>query len=89
MKEDVCDVPVWVKLHEITITAFTKDGLSAIAIKLGTPLRLDSYTSTMCMESQGRSSYARAMIELRADAELKHSLVVTGTKFEDEAHFSY
>ena len=51
MKEDVCDVPVWVKLHEITITAFTKDGLSAIAIKLGTPLRLDSYTSTMCMES--------------------------------------
>ncbi|GJR87120.1 hypothetical protein Tco_0211131 [Tanacetum coccineum] len=42
-----------------------KDGLSAIATKLGTPLMFGSYTSNMCMKSWGRSSYARAMIELR------------------------
>lgn len=64
LKKDVCNVPVWVKLHDIPITTSAEDGLSAIATKLGTPLMLDSYTSTMCMKSWGRSNYARAMIEL-------------------------
>ncbi|GKE04580.1 hypothetical protein Tco_1396598 [Tanacetum coccineum] len=75
---------VWVKFHDVPITAFTKDGLSAIATELGTPLMLDSYTSVMCIESWGRSSYVRAMLELRADAELKDSLVVAVPKIEDE-----
>ncbi|GJU81266.1 beta-caryophyllene synthase [Tanacetum coccineum] len=67
LKEDVSTIPVWVKLHGVPITAFIDDGLSAIATKLGTPLMLDSYTSDMCMQSWGRSSYARVMIELRAE----------------------
>ncbi|GKC11044.1 hypothetical protein Tco_1007826 [Tanacetum coccineum] len=33
-----------------------EDGLSVIATKLGTPLMLDSYTSTMCTKSWGRCS---------------------------------
>ncbi|GJS16008.1 beta-caryophyllene synthase [Tanacetum coccineum] len=69
LKEDVVNVPVWVKLHGVHMTAFSEDGLSVIATKLGTPLMLDSYTSDMFMQSWGRSSYARAMIELRADVE--------------------
>nr|GEU79979.1 hypothetical protein [Tanacetum cinerariifolium] len=67
LKEDVSTVPVWVKLHGVLVTAFSEDGLSVIATKLGTPLMLDSYTSNMCMQSWGKSSYARVMIELRAD----------------------
>ncbi|GKF24424.1 hypothetical protein Tco_0076746, partial [Tanacetum coccineum] len=51
MDEDVVYVSVWVKLHGILVTAFGEDGLSAIAIKLDTPLMLDSYTSLMCMQS--------------------------------------
>ncbi|GKB90837.1 putative reverse transcriptase domain-containing protein, partial [Tanacetum coccineum] len=51
LKEDVGNVPVWVKLHGVPVTAFSEDGLSAIATKLGTPLMLDSYTSDMCMQS--------------------------------------
>ncbi|GJX35840.1 ribonuclease H-like domain-containing protein [Tanacetum coccineum] len=65
MKEDVGTVPVWVKLHGVPVTTFNKDGLSVIATKLHTPLMLYSYTSDMCMQSWGSSSYARAMIELR------------------------
>nr|GEU45870.1 hypothetical protein [Tanacetum cinerariifolium] len=45
-------------------------GLIAIATKLGTPSMLGSYTSHVCMQSCGRSSYARAMIELRIDLKL-------------------
>ncbi|GKA23835.1 hypothetical protein Tco_1231656 [Tanacetum coccineum] len=40
-----------VKLHGIPLTAFSEDGLSVIATKLGTPLMLDSYTSDLCMQS--------------------------------------
>ncbi|GJS56614.1 hypothetical protein Tco_0629976 [Tanacetum coccineum] len=67
-----------VKLHGVPVTAFSEDGLIAIATKVGTPLMLDSYTSDMCMQSWGRLSYARAMIKLRADVELKDNIVVFG-----------
>ncbi|GJT03599.1 putative ribonuclease H-like domain-containing protein [Tanacetum coccineum] len=87
LKEDVSTVPVWVKLHGVPITAFSEDGLSAIATKLGTPIMLDSYTSDMCMQSWGRSSYTRAMIELQADEELKDNIVVAMPKVTREGHY--
>ncbi|GJY66802.1 retrovirus-related pol polyprotein from transposon TNT 1-94 [Tanacetum coccineum] len=34
LKEDVGNVPVWVKFHGVHVTAFSEDGLSAIATKL-------------------------------------------------------
>ncbi|GJW53824.1 hypothetical protein Tco_0097909 [Tanacetum coccineum] len=77
----------YVKLHSVHVTAFSKDGLSAIATKLGTPLMLDSYTSDMCMQSWGRSGYARAMIELRADVELKDNIVVAMPKIIREGFY--
>ncbi|GJY45196.1 hypothetical protein Tco_0433409, partial [Tanacetum coccineum] len=63
LKEDVSFVPVWVKLHGVPVTAFSKDGLS------------------------GRSSYARVMIELRADVELKDNIVVAMQKITREGHY--
>nr|GEX83966.1 hypothetical protein [Tanacetum cinerariifolium] len=81
MKEDVCNILVWMKFHDITITVFTEDGLSVIATKLGNPLMLDSYTAAMCTNSWGRASNARAMVELQADFELKDTIMVeTGNK---------
>nr|GEX72478.1 hypothetical protein [Tanacetum cinerariifolium] len=35
LKEDVSIVPIWVKLHGVPVTAFSEDGLSVIATKLG------------------------------------------------------
>ncbi|GJW67899.1 retrotransposon protein, putative, ty1-copia subclass, partial [Tanacetum coccineum] len=87
LKEDVSTVPVWVKLYGVPVTAFSKDGLSAIATKLGTPLMLDSYTSDMCMQSCGRSSYARVMIELQADVELKDNIIVAMPKINRVGHY--
>ncbi|GKB80477.1 putative reverse transcriptase domain-containing protein [Tanacetum coccineum] len=34
VKEDVSTIPVWVKLYDVPVTAFSEDGLSAIATKL-------------------------------------------------------
>ncbi|GJU70299.1 U5 small nuclear ribonucleoprotein helicase [Tanacetum coccineum] len=84
MKEDVCNIPVWVKFHDVPITVFTQDGLSAIATKLGKSLMLDSYTAAMCTDSWGRASYAREMIKLIADVELRDTIAVVVPKFRDD-----
>nr|GEY23793.1 hypothetical protein [Tanacetum cinerariifolium] len=65
-----------------------EDDLSAIATKMDTPLMLDSYTSDMCMQSWGKSSYARVMIELRADVELKDNIIVDMPKITREGHYT-
>ncbi|GKF33770.1 putative reverse transcriptase domain-containing protein, partial [Tanacetum coccineum] len=68
MKEHVCNIPVWVKFHDIPSTVFSEDDL------------------TMCLDSWDKSSYARAMVELRADIELKDTLVVAIPKFMGEGY---
>ncbi|GJV78293.1 putative ribonuclease H-like domain-containing protein [Tanacetum coccineum] len=80
--------PWFIRVHMTSLgvhmTAFSDDGLSIIATKLGTSLMFDSYTSDMCMQSWGMSSYARVMIELRADEELKDTIVVAMQKLVGE-----
>nr|GEY70152.1 hypothetical protein [Tanacetum cinerariifolium] len=83
LKEDVGNVSVWVKLNGVPVTEFSEDGLSVNATKLDTPLMLDSYTFDMCLQSWGRSSYARVMIDLQADVELKDNIVVFGHTQEE------
>nr|GEV99217.1 hypothetical protein [Tanacetum cinerariifolium] len=88
IKEDVGSVPVWVKLHGVPVTTFSEDGLSAIATKLDTPIMLDSYTIDMCLQSWGRLSYARVMIELRGFVELKDTIMVDMPKINLEGFYT-
>lgn len=76
LKEDLCSISVWVKIHDILIVAFTKDGLSAMATRLGNPIMLNSYTSDICMQSCGRLNYARALIDIRADQDIKDTMLI-------------
>nr|GEW76805.1 zf-CCHC domain-containing protein/DUF4219 domain-containing protein/UBN2 domain-containing protein [Tanacetum cinerariifolium] len=61
--------------HYVLVKNVFEEGFGAIDTKLGTPLMLDSYTSDMCMQSWGWSSYDRAMIKLRAFVELKDNII--------------
>ncbi|XP_021991415.1 uncharacterized protein LOC110888183 [Helianthus annuus] len=83
-KDSIKTVPIWVKLHNVPISVYTDDGLSLLASKLGVPKRLDSYTADMCVENWGRSSYARAMIVLNADNELKDHITVAIPKMDED-----
>ncbi|XP_023758261.1 uncharacterized protein LOC111906722 [Lactuca sativa] len=60
-------VPVCVNIFGIPLQLFNKDGLSLIASKLGKPLEVDSYSSTMCEQATGRVVYARILIEMSAN----------------------
>lgn len=45
---------------------------------------LDSYTSTICLDLWGRISYARALIEINAESDIKESLVVVVPNLDDD-----
>jgi hypothetical protein len=75
-KQDITSIPVWVDLYDVPLVAFTEDGLSRIASKIGKPKMLDSYTSQMCTSSWGRHSFARALIEIDAKDKLKDELII-------------
>ncbi|GJR71526.1 zinc knuckle CX2CX4HX4C containing protein [Tanacetum coccineum] len=64
LKEELTRIPIWVKLHDVPIQVFEEDGISLIATFIGKPIMLDSYTSSMCNDSWGRSSFARCLIEI-------------------------
>ncbi|XP_021985819.1 uncharacterized protein LOC110882016 [Helianthus annuus] len=75
-KKEVKTVQLWVKIHEVPLAAYTEDGLSMIATAIGNPIALDTYTTSMCLDSWGRSSFARALVEISADKEFKEEIVI-------------
>ncbi|GKF87456.1 zinc knuckle CX2CX4HX4C containing protein, partial [Tanacetum coccineum] len=50
-KAEIKKVPVWVKFHHVPIVAYSEVGLSLITTQVGKPIRLDAYTSNMCLHS--------------------------------------
>ncbi|GJW93710.1 beta-glucosidase 12 [Tanacetum coccineum] len=84
LKEDLKSFPIWVKFHDIPIVAFTVDGLGVMATKLSNLIMLDSYTSSMCLQSWGCMDYACALIDIRADLELKEDMVIVIPNVEDD-----
>ncbi|GJR73734.1 retrovirus-related pol polyprotein from transposon TNT 1-94 [Tanacetum coccineum] len=73
---EVTKVPVWVKMHNVSLLAYSKDGLSLIATQIGKPIMFDVFTSSMCVESWGRISFAQAHIEVSLDSELKNEVIM-------------
>nr|GFA14277.1 hypothetical protein [Tanacetum cinerariifolium]GFA32511.1 hypothetical protein [Tanacetum cinerariifolium] len=75
-KDDITFVPIWVKIHNVPIVAYSEIGLSLITSTLGKPIMLDGYTSNVCINSWGCNSYVRALIEVSAKTTLLDSIVV-------------
>ncbi|KAJ9536684.1 hypothetical protein OSB04_un000157 [Centaurea solstitialis] len=68
--------PLWVKLHDIPLVAFNKEGISRIASALGIPKQMDACTASMCDKAWGRPGFAKVLIETWAVGELKRELQV-------------
>nr|GEX86873.1 zinc knuckle CX2CX4HX4C [Tanacetum cinerariifolium] len=71
LKEELTRISIWVKLHDVLIQVFEEDGISLIATFIGKPVMLDSYTSFICNDSWGRSSFARCLTERRGKVKSK------------------
>ncbi|GKF59395.1 hypothetical protein Tco_0176181 [Tanacetum coccineum] len=66
----------YVKFHDVPLVAFSSDGLSMMATKIGTPMMLDTHMNFMCLESWRRSSYAKILIEINACNDFSDQLVM-------------
>ncbi|GKD09719.1 RNA-directed DNA polymerase, eukaryota, reverse transcriptase zinc-binding domain protein [Tanacetum coccineum] len=75
-KEDLSRVPVWVKFRDVLLVFYIPHGLSLIATKISNPMMLDWYTNSMCLESWGRSDYARILIEINTCNGFSSNLVM-------------
>ncbi|GJW44383.1 hypothetical protein Tco_0073182 [Tanacetum coccineum] len=84
-KGEVNKVPMWVKLFNVPL-AYSGDGLSLISTQIGKPIMLDAFTSSMCVNSWGRISFARALIEISAESALKHEVVMAIENEEDDGY---
>ncbi|GKB65487.1 cysteine-rich receptor-like protein kinase [Tanacetum coccineum] len=86
-RNEVTKVLVWIKLHNVSVVAYSADGLSLIATQGGKPIMLDAFTSSMCEDSWGRINFARALVEINADFVLKHE-VSMGIPLEDRTGYT-
>ncbi|GJW08455.1 reverse transcriptase domain-containing protein [Tanacetum coccineum] len=85
-KGEVIKVPVWVKLHGMPVLAYSDVGLSLIATQIGKPIMLDAFTSSICVYSWGRISFARALIEVSVDTILKNDVVMAISNDDGNGH---
>nr|GFA11084.1 hypothetical protein [Tanacetum cinerariifolium] len=85
-KNKVKKVPVWVKIHKVPVVAYSEDGHSLIGTQIDKPVMLDAFTSSMYTEVWGRMGFARALIEVDADRNLKVEVVMAVPRLEGEGH---
>nr|GEV58513.1 hypothetical protein [Tanacetum cinerariifolium] len=85
-KGEVNKVPVWVKLFNVPVLAYSGDGLSLIATQIGKPVMLDAFISSMCVNSWGRISFARVLIEISVESALKHEVVMAIQNEDDDGY---
>ncbi|GJW76862.1 hypothetical protein Tco_0138544 [Tanacetum coccineum] len=60
--------------------------LSLLATQIGKPIMLDAFTSSMCVESWGRISFARALIEIDAVVGLKKEVIMAIPEEEGDGY---
>ncbi|GJZ14024.1 hypothetical protein Tco_0549254, partial [Tanacetum coccineum] len=52
----------------------------------GKPIMFDAFTSSMCLDLWGRMGFARAMIEVSAENELKKEVTIVVPNVDGEGH---
>nr|GEU54017.1 hypothetical protein [Tanacetum cinerariifolium] len=72
---EVTKVPIW-KMYNVLVLTYSEDGLSLLGTQIGKPIMLDAFTSYVCMESCGRISFARDLIEIDAVVGLKKEVTM-------------
>nr|GEV67652.1 hypothetical protein [Tanacetum cinerariifolium] len=85
-KGEVANVHVWVKMYNVSVLAYSEDGLSLIATQIGKPIMLDAFTSSMYVESWGRISFARDLIKVSASFALKKEVIMAVSEDEGDGY---
>ncbi|GKA43910.1 zinc knuckle CX2CX4HX4C containing protein [Tanacetum coccineum] len=69
-------LPLWVRLCNLPLEAWSINGISALSSRIGKPLIMDAMTASMCKHGTGRIGYARVLIEVQAKKDLPEKIDV-------------
>ncbi|GJS90869.1 ATPase, F1/V1/A1 complex, alpha/beta subunit [Tanacetum coccineum] len=67
---------VIVRLMNIPMEAWSVNGISALASSSGIPLIMDEITTKMCMTWEGRIGFARVLVEISVEKEIKNKIEI-------------
>nr|GEZ26176.1 hypothetical protein [Tanacetum cinerariifolium] len=62
-KTEPSKLPLWVKLLNVPLEAWTQKGISALASGVGKPIIMDALTTEICHSGKGKLGYARVLVE--------------------------
>ncbi|GJX73332.1 RNA-directed DNA polymerase, eukaryota, reverse transcriptase zinc-binding domain protein [Tanacetum coccineum] len=65
-KVEPCKIPIWARMINVPLEAWSSRGISTLASRLGRPIMMDSMTASMCYSGIGRIGYARVLVEINA-----------------------
>ncbi|GJX67486.1 retrotransposon protein, putative, ty1-copia subclass [Tanacetum coccineum] len=63
-KTKPCKIPIWIKLLNVPLEAWSVRGISALASRLGKTIMMDNITASMCHNGSRRAGYARILVEI-------------------------
>ncbi|GJV44787.1 RNA-directed DNA polymerase, eukaryota, reverse transcriptase zinc-binding domain protein [Tanacetum coccineum] len=69
-------LPLWVRLRNLPLEAWTTKGISAVASRLGTPQIMDQTTAQMCKVGYVRIGFARVLIDVEAEKRLPDKIEI-------------
>ncbi|GJY54986.1 RNA-directed DNA polymerase, eukaryota, reverse transcriptase zinc-binding domain protein [Tanacetum coccineum] len=81
-------LPIWVKLVNLPLEAWTVKGLSALASRLGKPVMMDNVTTMMCNQGIRRLGYARVLIKVEVKKGLPESIDIQYYDKDDKMSIS-
>nr|GEX70848.1 RNA-directed DNA polymerase, eukaryota, reverse transcriptase zinc-binding domain protein [Tanacetum cinerariifolium] len=75
-KSEPEQIPLWMKMCNVPLKAWTAKGINALASRIGIPLIMDDVTATMCTKGIGRVIYDRVLVEVFAKRGLPNDIEV-------------
>nr|GEX84912.1 hypothetical protein [Tanacetum cinerariifolium] len=96
-EEGIKEIPVWVKLLNVLMEAWSVKGINALASSIGKPVIMDEVTIKICVTRIGRIGFARLLMEIDAEKGIKDKAeimyksknVVEGTKKVVDVEYSW
>nr|GEW18270.1 hypothetical protein [Tanacetum cinerariifolium] len=67
-------LPVWVRMTDVPLDAWSIEGISALTSSLGMLMIMDTMTASMCHSGIGRMDFARVLVEMDVVKEFKRKL---------------
>ncbi|GJT58679.1 RNA-directed DNA polymerase, eukaryota, reverse transcriptase zinc-binding domain protein [Tanacetum coccineum] len=75
-KAEHSKLPLWVRMTDVPLKAWSIDGISALASSLGNPLIMDNMIASMCHNGIGMMDFARVLVEMDVGKDFKKEIKV-------------